>query len=238
MSATLCENDVKVLKSINFTEINILGMNADLIFKYFPELTDSQRVNFKKLETLYQDWNQKINVVSRKDIDELYLRHVLHSLGIAKIQRFNEGAQVLDVGTGGGFPGVPLAILFPEVKFTLVDAIGKKIKVVQEVVEGLQLDNVIAVHSRIEDLGGQYDFIVSRAVAAMPTFVHWVKGKIKKDSAHERKNGILYLKGGDLAEELKEYKTVQIFDLKEHFQEEFFETKKVVYLPQKYQNPS
>ncbi|MEZ4811659.1 MAG: 16S rRNA (guanine(527)-N(7))-methyltransferase RsmG [Allomuricauda sp.] len=213
-------------------------MNADLIFKYFPELTDSQRTNFQKLETLYQDWNQKINVVSRKDIDELYLRHVLHSLGIAKIQWFNEGAQVLDVGTGGGFPGIPLAILFPEVKFTLVDAIGKKIKVVQEVVEGLQLDNVASVHSRVEDIDGQFDFIVSRAVAAMPTFVHWVKGKIKKDSAHERKNGILYLKGGDLAEELKEYRTVQIFDLREYFQEEFFETKKVVYLPQKYQSPS
>lgn len=213
-------------------------MNADLIFRYFPELTDSQRVNFKNLEALYQDWNQKINVVSRKDIDELYLRHVLHSLGIAKIQKFNEGSRILDVGTGGGFPGIPLAILFPEVQFTLVDAIGKKIKVVQDVVAGLQLDNVTAVHSRVEDIGGQFDFIVSRAVAAMPTFVHWVKGKIKKDSAHERKNGILYLKGGELSEELKEYRTVQIFDLKDFFKEEFFETKKVVYLPQKYQGTS
>jgi 16S rRNA (guanine527-N7)-methyltransferase len=190
------------------------------------------------LEELYQDWNQKINVVSRKDIDELYLRHVLHSLGIAKIQRFNEDSKILDVGTGGGFPGIPLAILFPNTHFTLVDAIGKKIKVVQHVVDGLQLKNVTARHSRVEDLTEQYDFIVSRAVAAMPTFVHWTKGKIKKDSAHERKNGIFYLKGGDLAEELKDYKTAEVFDLKEYFEEDFFETKKVVYLPQKFKSLS
>ena len=196
-------------------------MNIELIFKYFTTLTDTQKGRFQGLEALYQDWNKKINVVSRKDIDELYLRHVLHSL-------------ILDVGTGGGFPGIPLAILFPEVQFTLVDAIGKKVKVVQEVVEGLGLENVTAHHSRVEDLDGQFDFIVSRAVAAMPTFVHWTRGKIKKDSAHERKNGILYLKGGDLDEELKEYKTVQIFDLGEYFEEDFFETKKVVYLPQKF----
>lgn len=213
-------------------------MTADLIQKYFTTLTEDQVAHFKALEGLYQDWNQKINVVSRKDIDELYLRHVLHSLGIAKIQTFNEGADILDVGTGGGFPGIPLAILFPNVNFTLVDAIGKKVKVVQEVVEGLQLDNVTAIHSRVEDIPGQFDFIVSRAVAAMPTFVHWTKGKIKKDSAHERKNGILYLKGGDLTEELKDYATVQIFDLKEYFEEEFFETKKVVYLPQKFKDRS
>ncbi|KAB7529447.1 16S rRNA (guanine(527)-N(7))-methyltransferase RsmG [Flagellimonas olearia] len=209
-------------------------MNTELIFKYFTTLTDEQKGHFRALEALYQDWNKKINVVSRKDIDELYLRHVLHSLGIAKIQSFNEGSRILDVGTGGGFPGIPLAILFPEVQFTLVDAIGKKIKVVQEVVEGLGLDNVTAHHTRVEDLDGQFDFIVSRAVAAMPTFVHWTKGKIKKDSAHARKNGILYLKGGDLEEELKDYKTVQIFDLSEYFEEDFFETKKVVYLPQKF----
>ncbi|UII80625.1 16S rRNA (guanine(527)-N(7))-methyltransferase RsmG [Flagellimonas sp. CMM7] len=211
-------------------------MNADLISKYFTTLTDTQIQHFKGLEALYQDWNQKINVVSRKDIDELYLRHVLHSLGIAKIQSFNEGSKVLDVGTGGGFPGIPLAILFPNTHFTLVDAIGKKIKVVQEVVEGLQLENVTAKHTRVEDLTGQFDFIVSRAVAAMPTFVHWTKGKIKKDSTHERKNGIFYLKGGDLTEELKDYKTVETFDLKEYFKEDFFETKKVVYLPQKFKS--
>lgn len=208
-------------------------MTADLIQKYFTTLTEEQKAHFRALEGLYQDWNKKINVVSRKDIDELYLRHVLHSLGIAKIQTFNEGASILDVGTGGGFPGIPLAILFPNVHFTLVDAIGKKIKVVEEVVEGLKLENVTAIHSRVEDIPGQFDFIVSRAVAAMPTFVHWTKGKIKRDSAHARKNGILYLKGGDLTEELKDYTSVQIFDLKDYFEEEFFETKKVVYLPQK-----
>jgi 16S rRNA (guanine527-N7)-methyltransferase len=209
-------------------------MKAELVFKYFTTLNEEQQEQFAKLEALYKDWNQKINVVSRKDIDELYLRHVLHSLGIAKIQSFNEGSHILDVGTGGGFPGIPLAILFPNVKFTLVDAIGKKIKVVDEVVEGLGLTNVKTYHSRVEDIPGQFDFIVSRAVAAMPTFVHWTKGKIKKDSSHQRKNGILYLKGGDLTEELKGYETVQVFDLNEYFEEEFFETKKVVYLPQKY----
>ena len=206
----------------------------ELIQKYFPDLETDQYHQLAQLPALYQDWNQKINVVSRKDIDELYLRHVLHSMGIAKIQAFNEGAHILDVGTGGGFPGIPLAILFPNVNFTLVDAIGKKIKVVDEVVQGLQLDNVKTHHSRVEDIPGQFDFIVSRAVAAMPTFVHWTKGKIKKDSAHQRKNGILYLKGGDLTEELKGYETVQVFDLNEYFEEDFFETKKVVYLPQKF----
>ncbi|MEM9077023.1 MAG: 16S rRNA (guanine(527)-N(7))-methyltransferase RsmG [Bacteroidota bacterium] len=209
-------------------------MNASLIFQYFEGMNDVQKNHFLGLEELYKDWNTKINVVSRKDIDELYLRHVLHSLGIAKIQTFNEGAQILDVGTGGGFPGIPLAILFPETQFTLVDAIGKKIKVVEEVIDGLQLSNVKAIHGRVEDLEGQYDFIVSRAVAAMPTFVRWTKGKIKKNSTHERRNGILYLKGGDLTEELKDYSTAQVFDLKEYFPEEFFETKKVVYLPQKF----
>ncbi|TMU50862.1 16S rRNA (guanine(527)-N(7))-methyltransferase RsmG [Flagellimonas algicola] len=209
-------------------------MGSDLIFNYFTTLTEMQKGHFQALEALYQDWNKKINVVSRKDIDELYLRHVLHSLGIAKIQTFNPGSAVLDVGTGGGFPGIPLAILFPEVQFTLVDAIGKKIRVVQEVVDGLQLDNVKALHTRVEDLEEQFDFIVSRAVAAMPTFVRWTKGKIKKDAAHDRKNGILYLKGGDLSEELQPYQNAQVFDLKDYFSEDFFETKKVVYLPQKY----
>ena len=209
-------------------------MKAELVFKYFTTLNNEQQEQFAKLEALYKDWNQKINVVSRKDIDELYLRHVLHSLGIAQIQTFNEGSHILDVGTGGGFPGIPLAILFPNVKFTLVDAIGKKIKVVDEVIEGLGLQNVKTYHSRVEEIPGQFDFIVSRAVAAMPTFVHWTKGKIKKDSSHQRKNGILNLKGGDLTEELKGYETVQVFDLNEYLEEEFFETKKVVYLPQKY----
>ena len=206
-------------------------MNAELVFKYFPNLSKAQKKQFLKLEELYTDWNQKINVVSRKDIDELYLRHVLHSLGIAKIQQFEKGASILDVGTGGGFPGIPLAILFPRVNFTLVDSIGKKIKVVEEVVDGLELENVTAINARVEEINGRFDFIVSRAVAAMPTFIYWIKGKIKKESIHERRNGILYLKGGDLTEELKEYNTVEIYNLTDYFEEDFFETKKVVYLP-------
>ena len=209
-------------------------MGIEIILKYFPDLSDEQKEQFKLLESLYQDWNQKINVVSRKDIDELYLRHVLHSLGVAKIQQFLPQSKVLDVGTGGGFPGIPLAILFPETHFTLVDSIGKKIKVVEEVIEGLGITNVTAVNSRVEEIKGQFDFIVSRAVAAMPTFTYWVKGKVKKQSVHERRNGILYLKGGDLTEELKDYRTAEIFDLPNYFDEDFFETKKEVYLPLKF----
>ena len=165
--------------------------------------------------------------MSRKDIDELYLRHVLHSLAIAKLIRFNNETKLLDVGTGGGFPGIPLAILFPECSFHLVDSIAKKIKVVDEVVEGLGITNVKTTHSRVEDIDGTYDFIISRAVAAMPTFVHWVKGKIAKKQNHDLKNGILYLKGGDLTEELKTYKTATIYNLSDYYTEEFFETKKV-----------
>lgn len=209
-------------------------MGGEIVLKYFPNLSEIQKRQFLLLEELYKDWNVKINVVSRKDIDELYLRHVLHSLGIAKVQQFKPGSTILDVGTGGGFPGIPLAILFPEVHFTLVDSIGKKIKVVQEVVEGLELKNVTAINGRVEGLKEQFDFIVSRAVAAMPTFVHWVRGKIKKESLHERRNGIFYLKGGDLKEELQGYKSAQIFELTDYFEEAFFETKKLVYLPQKF----
>jgi 16S rRNA (guanine527-N7)-methyltransferase len=206
----------------------------ELIQRYFPELTETQIAQFQKLKTLYQDWNLKINVVSRKDIDELYLRHVLHSLGIAKVQPFLPDSKILDVGTGGGFPGIPLAIMFPESQFHLVDSIAKKIKVVDEVVAGLGLNNVKTSHSRVEDINGQFDFIVSRAVAAMPTFVHWVKGKIAKSQRHEFKNGILYLKGGDLTEELQTYQTATIYNLSDIFSEDFFETKKVVHLPLKY----
>ena len=209
-------------------------MTTETIFEYFPNLSDIQKKQFALLEELYKDWNQKINVVSRKDIEELYLRHVLHSLGIAKIQGFKDGAEILDVGTGGGFPGIPLAILYPNVHFTLVDSIGKKIKVVNEVAEGLGLLNVTTINARVEEVSGHFDFIVSRAVAAMPTFVRWIKGKIKKESLHDRKNGILYLKGGDLSEELKDYKTAEIFDLTAYFDHDFFETKKVVYLPLKF----
>lgn len=206
----------------------------ELVLKYFPQLTDIQKSQFAKLQELYEDWNLKINVVSRKDIEELYLRHVLHSLGIAKIQEFLPGSNILDVGTGGGFPGIPLAILFPEVNFHLVDSIGKKIKVVEEVVAGLQLENVKTTNTRVESVSGKYDFIVSRAVAQMETFVHWVNDKIAKKNLHERKNGILYLKGGDLVDELKVYQTATVFPLSDFFEEEFFETKSVVHLPLKY----
>ena len=209
-------------------------MEVNALFKYFPELSKEQKEQFLVLADLYKDWNMKINVVSRKDIDELYLRHVLHSLGIAKIQTFHPNSSIIDVGTGGGFPGIPLAILFPETKFTLVDAIGKKIKVVDEVVAGLGIKNVTTINDRVENVKGEFDFIVSRAVAAMPTFVHWTRGKIKKESLHDRKNGILYLKGGDLTEELKEYRTAELFHLSDYFKEDFYETKKVVYLPLKY----
>ncbi|MBN4085299.1 16S rRNA (guanine(527)-N(7))-methyltransferase RsmG [Flavobacteriaceae bacterium AH-315-B10] len=205
-----------------------------LILKYFPNLNNDQIDKFEKLQALYQDWNLKINVVSRKDIDELYLRHVLHSLGIAKVIEFKAGTTILDVGTGGGFPGVPLAILFPESDFHLVDSIAKKLKVVNEVVVGLGLTNVKTTHSRVEDIKGTYDFIVSRAVAAMPTFVHWVKGKIAKKQNNALKNGILYLKGGDLTEELQNYRAATIYNLSDYFTEDFFETKKIVHLPLKF----
>lgn len=224
-------------KTIIFAKIPyfcLLNEIMELISKYFPQLTDTQKSQFQMLQGLYEDWNLKINVVSRKDIDELYLRHVLHSLGISKVQPFLPGAKILDVGTGGGFPGIPLAILYPEVHFHLVDSIGKKIKVVEEVVEGLQLKNVKVTNARVETISGKYDFIVSRAVAQMETFVHWVNDKIAKKSLHDRKNGILYLKGGDLTEELKVYKNAVVFPLGDYFKEDFFETKSVVYLPLKF----
>ncbi|MDM9632757.1 16S rRNA (guanine(527)-N(7))-methyltransferase RsmG [Robiginitalea aurantiaca] len=205
-------------------------MIPETLFQYFPNLSGTQKEQFKTLESLYQDWNTKINVVSRKDIDELYLRHVLHSLGIAKVYTFQPDQKVLDVGTGGGFPGIPLAILFPDTQFTLVDAIGKKIRVVEEVVSGLGLSNVSAVQTRVEDVKGSFDFIVSRAVAAMPTFVHWTRGKLKKTTVGDTPPGILYLKGGDLTDELKPYPGARIYALSEYFKEPFFETKKVVYL--------
>lgn len=204
------------------------------ILHYFPDLTPLQKEQFAQLYDLYSDWNAKINVISRKDIDELYTRHVLHSLGIAKVMAFKPGAAVMDVGTGGGFPGIPLAILFPETNFYLIDVIAKKIKVVNEVATALGLKNVKAEQKRAETVNEEFDFIVSRAVTNMPDFVKWVKDKTKKDSVHDFKNGILYLKGGDLTEELAVYQTVQLFDLSDYFSDEFFETKKVVYLPLKY----
>lgn len=204
------------------------------ILKYFPNLTDLQKEQFSKLEALYTEWNSKINVISRKDIDELYTRHILHSLGIAKVMEFKPGADVMDVGTGGGFPGIPLAILFPETNFYLIDVIAKKIKVVQEVANGLGLKNVKAEQKRAETVNKDFDFIVSRAVTNMPDFVKWVRGKIKKDQNHDLPNGILYLKGGDLTEELQVFQKTTIYNLSDYFEDEFFETKKVVHLAMKY----
>ena len=203
----------------------------EFILKYFPELTEVQISQFQKLEALYQDWNSKINVISRKDIDQLYLKHVLHSLAIAKIQKFEPGTYVLDVGTGGGFPGIPLAILFPETRFYLIDVILKKINVVKAVAESLELKNVKAEQMRAENVKGDFDFIVSRAVTNMPYFVNWIKDKIKKQQKHELKNGILYLKGGDLKEELAGFPNATQYTISDFFEGEFFETKKVVHLP-------
>jgi 16S rRNA (guanine527-N7)-methyltransferase len=206
----------------------------DEILKYFPNLSDNQIEQFQKLDFLYHDWNEKINVISRKDIDSLYTKHILHSLAIAKVNKFEPGTYVLDVGTGGGFPGIPLAILFPETRFFLIDIIAKKIKVVQAVAEALELKNVKAEQLRAENVKGDFDFIVSRAVTNMPDFVSWVKTKIKKQSKHELKNGILYLKGGDLTEELKDFPKATEYNISDFFEDEFFETKKVVHLPLKF----
>jgi 16S rRNA (guanine527-N7)-methyltransferase len=223
---------VNCLKTISIFALETFSMQ--LIQKYFKDLSSLQIQQFSQLQELYKDWNLKINVVSRKDIDELYVRHVLHSLGIAKIIDFKSGSRVMDVGTGGGFPGIPLAILFPETQFHLVDSIGKKIKVVNEVAQGLGLQNVKTTHGRVEDVKDTYDFIVSRAVAQMETFVRWTKGRIAKKQQHELKNGILYLKGGDLTEELKKYTSAKIYDLSTYFEEDFYETKKVVHLGVKF----
>lgn len=206
----------------------------DIILKYFPELTEVQISQFQQLEALYHDWNSKINVISRKDIDQLYVKHVLHSLAIAKIQKFEPGTYVLDVGTGGGFPGIPLAILFPETRFYLIDVILKKVNVVKAVSESLNLKNVKAEQIRAENVKGDFDFIVSRAVTNMPDFVSWIKDKIKKQQKHELKNGILYLKGGDLTEELASFPNAKQYNISDFFEDDFFETKKVVYLPLKY----
>jgi len=201
------------------------------ILHYFPNLTPVQIKQLEQLEELYKFWNDQINVISRKDTENFYERHVLHSLGIAKIQAFNAGSEILDVGTGGGFPGIPLAILFPESNFTLVDSIGKKIKVVNEVAKAIGLKNVVGIHCRAEQVEGRFDFVVSRAVTRMPDFLVWVKGKIKSKSNHERKNGILYLKGGDLTEEMSTVKQkYKEFLLSDIYSEEFFETKKVIHV--------
>ncbi len=207
-------------------------MNSiQLIQKYFPNLSPIQIENFSRLEELYTTWNNQINVISRKDTDNFYERHVLHSLGIAKIIQFKDGSEILDVGTGGGFPGIPLAILFPECQFTLVDSIGKKIKVVNEIAKELGLKNVTGIHERAENIKRKFDFIVSRAVTAMPVFLTWIDEKFKKENINDLPNGVLYLKGGDLIEEMSTVKKhYKFYDLNKIFEEDFFETKKVVYL--------
>lgn len=207
----------------------IIKMAVELIEKHFPNLTEEQKNQFAKLEELYKEWNEKINVISRKDMDSLYEKHILHSLGIAKVMEFAPKTKVLDIGTGGGFPGIPLAILFPEVQFTLIDSIGKKITVVKEVSAGIGLKNVTAIHGRAESLKEKFHFVVSRAVTQMPVFLRWLKGKFEKEQFNPKHNGVLYLKGGDLAEELAGLKC-EIFSLQDFFETEFFETKKVVYL--------
>lgn len=211
-----------------FCYINLI---LELIHKYFPDSTSKQYFQFEQMSALYREWNARINVISRTDIDALYERHVLHALGIAKYIRFLPGSSVLDVGTGGGFPGIPLAVLFPETQFHLVDSIGKKIKVVQAVSEALGLENLDAQHIRAEQLTNEYDFIVSRAVAQMSTFVHWVGDKIAPVNRHEQANGILYLKGGDLTQELAPFPKAEVTALSDYFSEDFFQTKSVVYLP-------
>ena len=201
-----------------------------IILKYFPDLSLNQKSNFEKLFELYTFWNNQINVISRKDIDLIYERHVLHSLGIAKVISFRPGTKVLDVGTGGGFPGIPLAILFPETDFFLVDSIGKKIKVVNEISNALNLKNVRAKHCRAEDINEKFHFVVSRAVTEFPVFYSWIKNKFLIQNLNDLKNGILYLKGGDLKEEFGiYYDHAQFYELKNYFKEDFFETKKVVY---------
>ena len=204
----------------------------DLITKYFPKMTERQKEQFAALLPLYEDWNSKINVISRKDMDNFYEHHVLHSLAIAKVMQFKTMAEILDVGTGGGFPGIPLAIMFPDANFYLIDSIGKKIKVVSDVVQQLDLKNVRAEQIRAEQVEGDYDFIVSRAVTDLSQFTQWVRGKVSDSHYHTLRNGILYLKGGDLTEELAPFKKkVRTWDISDFFEEEFFDTKKVIYLP-------
>jgi 16S rRNA (guanine527-N7)-methyltransferase len=204
---------------------------VELIFLNFPNLTTEQKEQFSKLKEIYHFWNAQINVISRKDFEFFYEHHVLHSLAIAKVIEFKKGTSILDVGTGGGFPGIPLAILFPNCKFHLVDSIGKKIKVVNEVANALGLKNVQATHQRVENINEKFDFIVSRAVTAMPEFLKWIKNKFKLENKNSIKNGVFYLKGGDLTEEMKSIKQkITYFSILDFFHTEYFETKKVVYI--------
>jgi 16S rRNA (guanine527-N7)-methyltransferase len=203
----------------------------EILTKYFPDLTDQQMDQFGRLGLLYEKWNSQINVISRKDIEQLYERHVLHSLAIAKVIQFKPKTTVLDVGTGGGFPGIPLAILFPETSFMLIDSIGKKIKVVNEVASALNLTNVVAEHIRVEEVKQKFDFVVSRAVTAFPRFVSMVRTKVASKNINDLPNGILYLKGGDFEEEIEPFrKQIQVYELQSFFQEEFFETKRLIHM--------
>jgi 16S rRNA (guanine527-N7)-methyltransferase len=207
-------------------------MDFSLILKYFPDLSKEQQEQFIRFSTLFKEWNTMVNCISRKDMDHLYERHILHSLAIAKVVQFSKGTKVLDIGTGGGFPGIPLAILFPDAHFVLVDSIGKKIKVVNDIAAQLSLKNLIGIHDRAENIKGQFDFIVSRAVTRLVQFLPWTKNKISSKNKNSIANGILYLKGGDLAEELAESKRrYKVYAIADYFEEPFFETKKVVYIP-------
>lgn len=209
-----------------------MNSGTQLIQSYFPNLTETQLEQFDRLQELYEDWNSKINVISRKDMEQFYTHHVLHSLGIVKVMPFEPGSKILDIGTGGGFPGIPLAIMFPETNFHLVDSIGKKITVVKDVVKQLKLTNVEAQQARAEELVRKYDFVISRAVTRMANFYPWVKNKIRKEDINEYPNGILYLKGGEVDEEMEELgKSYVVYHLEDYFKEEFFETKKVIYMP-------
>jgi 16S rRNA (guanine527-N7)-methyltransferase len=204
----------------------------DIILQYFPDITDLQKQQFSQLSALYSFWNHKINVISRKDIDHLYERHVLHSLSIARFFNFTDNTLILDVGTGGGFPGIPLAIYFPHTRFVLTDSIGKKIKVVQEIIKEIKITNVQAIHARAETLPDKFDYVVSRAVCEFSQFVKLVRNKISEENSNPLPNGIIYLKGGDLENEIRPFRQkVKIFNLSEKFKEDFFESKKIIYLP-------
>jgi 16S rRNA (guanine527-N7)-methyltransferase len=240
LSKTQCLNtDFRKFQNQNIRKIELrilflrftISAAMDLIRKYFPDLLPEQYEKFSQLESLYLEWNSRINVISRKDMENFYEHHVLHSLGIAKVLQFRPGAYVLDVGTGGGFPGIPLAIMFPETNFVLVDSIGKKIKVVNEVTRSAGITNVKTNHCRAEDVKEKFDFVVSRAVTTLPEFMKWVANSLKEESHHSIHNGILYLKGGELEVELALLKKkYQVFELSDYFEEAFFETKKVVHI--------
>ncbi len=206
-------------------------MNSEIISRYFPNLSDLQKEQFNALGDLYNHWNAQINVISRKDIEQLYHHHVLHSLAIAKVLEFLPDEKVLDVGTGGGFPGIPLAILFPQTKFHLVDSIGKKIKVVNEVAAAIKLKNLTSSHARAEQVDDQFNFVVSRAVTQLKDFYPWVRKKFKNQSGNKLKNGVLYLKGGDLADELTNsgLKNIRLYPINDYFNEDFFANKFVIY---------